>query len=76
MAMILDLIKKRRAVFPAQYNGEAISIKDINKILEAANWAPTHKKNRTLAFQGGQGGRIEETGGIYVRKIHRHRTET
>ncbi len=49
--MIFDLIKKRRAVFPAQYNDTSIAKSDIEKILEAANWAPTHKKTEPWRFK-------------------------
>jgi nitroreductase len=49
--MIFDLIKKRRAVFPAQYNDKPISKKDLLRILEAANWAPTHKKTEPWRFK-------------------------
>ncbi len=49
--MIFDLIKKRRSVFPAQYNEKRIAISDIEKILEAANWAPTHKKTEPWRFK-------------------------
>jgi nitroreductase len=49
--MIFDLIKKRRAVFPAQYNKKPITKSDLVKILEAANWAPTHKKTEPWRFK-------------------------
>lgn len=49
--MIFDLIKKRRSVFPAQYNDTPIAKTDIEKILEAANWAPTHKKTEPWRFK-------------------------
>ena len=49
--MIFDLIKNRRSVFPAQYNEKKISKKDLNRILEAANWAPTHKKTEPWRFK-------------------------
>lgn len=49
--MIADLIKKRRAVFPEQYNDKPISKADIEKILEAANWAPTHKRTQPWRFK-------------------------
>lgn len=49
--MISEIIKTRRAVFPAQYNGEPISKEDIKKILEAANWAPTHKRTEPWRFK-------------------------
>ncbi|NNJ88721.1 MAG: nitroreductase [Eudoraea sp.] len=49
--MIFDLIKKRRAVFPAQYIDKEITKKDLERILEAANWAPTHKKTEPWRFK-------------------------
>ncbi len=49
--MIFDLIKRRRAVFPAQYNEKPIAKSDLVKILEAANWAPTHKKTEPWRFK-------------------------
>lgn len=49
--MIFELIKKRRAVFPAQYNDRPIARADIEKILEAANWAPTHKRTEPWRFK-------------------------
>ncbi len=49
--MIFDLIKRRRAVFPAQYNKKPIAKSDLVKILEAANWAPTHKKTEPWRFK-------------------------
>ncbi|WP_343487349.1 nitroreductase [Allomuricauda sp. d1] len=47
---IFDLIRNRRSVFPAQYNDKPIAKKDVEKILEAANWAPTHKKTEPWRF--------------------------
>lgn len=49
--MIFDLIKKRRSVFPVQYNSSPISKTEIEKILEAANWAPTHRKTEPWRFK-------------------------
>ena len=49
--MILETIKNRRAVFPAQYNTEPISKQEILTILEAANWAPTHKRTEPWRFK-------------------------
>ncbi len=54
--MIFELIKNRRSVFPVQYNGEPIAKGDIKKILEAANWAPTHKRTEPWRFKVLQGG--------------------
>lgn len=49
--MVFDLIKNRRSVFPAQYNDRTISKEVIKKILEAANWAPNHKKTEPWRFK-------------------------
>ncbi|WP_339714402.1 nitroreductase [uncultured Kriegella sp.] len=53
--MIFDLIKNRRSVFPVQYNNKPIAKSDIEKILEAANWAPSHKKTEPWRFKVLQG---------------------
>jgi len=42
--MLQDLIASRRAVFPVQYNSESIHREELVQILEAANWAPTHRR--------------------------------
>lgn len=49
--MILDIIKRRRAVFPAQYNQNSITKNQILQVLEAANWAPTHKRTEPWRFK-------------------------
>ena len=49
--MIRDIIKTRRAVFPAQYNEQPISKTEIETILESANWAPTHKRTEPWRFK-------------------------
>ena len=49
--MIWDIIRNRRAVFPLQYIDKPITKADIGKILEAANWAPTHKKTEPWRFK-------------------------
>lgn len=53
--MIFDLIKNRRSVFPVQYNTKPIEKAVIEKILEAANWAPSHKKTEPWRFKVLQG---------------------
>ena len=53
--MISEIIKSRRAVFPAQYNDELIEEKEIKTILAAANWAPTHRRTEPWRFKVLQG---------------------
>lgn len=60
--MIFDIIKKRRSVFPAQYNNKPISKEAIEKVLEAANYAPTHKKTEPWRFKVLQGESQEKLG--------------
>jgi nitroreductase len=60
--MIFDLIKNRRSVFPAQYITKPIAKADIEKILEAANWAPNHKKTEPWRFKVIQGEKKAELG--------------
>ncbi|MGO3181622.1 MAG: nitroreductase family protein [Aequorivita sp.] len=49
--MISETIKNRRAVFPVQYNNQPITKEEILTILEAANWAPTHKRTEPWRFK-------------------------
>ncbi len=49
--MIFDLIRTRRSVFPAQYNDRPIDKAVLEQILEAANWAPTHKRTEPWRFK-------------------------
>lgn len=39
---ISDVIKDRRTTKPEEFNGKIIAKNDIQEMLEAANWAPTH----------------------------------
>ncbi|NJB36328.1 nitroreductase [Croceivirga sp. JEA036] len=49
--MIFDLIANRRSVFPPQFIDKPIAKETLEKILEAANWAPTHKKTEPWRFK-------------------------
>jgi nitroreductase len=60
--MVFDLIKNRRSVFPAQYNNEPIAKETIEKVLEAANWAPSHRKTEPWRFKVLQGETKEKLG--------------
>ena len=60
--MIFDLIKERRSIFPPQFIDKPISKETIEKILEAANWAPTHKKTEPWRFKVLMGEKKQELG--------------
>jgi nitroreductase len=49
--MIIQLISARRAVFPVQYSNTPIERHEIERILEAANWAPTHRRTEPWRFK-------------------------
>lgn len=66
--MIFDLIQKRRSVFPSTYIDKPIAKSDIEKILEAANWAPNHKKTEPWRFKVLQGGSQERLGKFLSEK--------
>ena len=48
---LLNLIKSRRSVTPRFYNNLEISDDELYLILDAANWAPTHKKTEPWRFR-------------------------
>lgn len=52
---IFELIKSRRSVFPNQFTGQPIAKNTLQKILETANWAPTHRKTEPWRFKVVQG---------------------
>lgn len=45
------LIASRRSVFPNQFNGQPVSEEEIKQLLEAANWAPTHRRTEPWRFK-------------------------
>lgn len=66
--MIFDLIKKRRSVFPPQYNQQPISKETLEQLLEAANWAPNHAKTEPWRFKVITGDKKKELGGFLSKK--------
>ncbi len=49
--LLAEIIEKRRAVFPDQYNDRPIEKEILHEILSAANWAPTHKRTEPWRFK-------------------------
>jgi len=46
----LALIKTRRSITPKDLSGEPLTREEVEMVLEAANWAPTHKKNEPWRY--------------------------
>jgi len=57
-----DIIKNRRTVKPEEFNGKEIEDAVVEKILESANWAPTHGMTEPWRF-------IVYAGNAAVRKF-------
>lgn len=55
MQNIAEIISQRRAIYPHQYNDEKITNEELTKLLEAANWAPTHRRTEPWRFKVLQG---------------------
>lgn len=47
---LAELIRSRRSVHPPAYNDKPIAQEEIAAVLEAARWAPTHKKTQPWRF--------------------------
>lgn len=75
MTDLQKLIQKRRSVFPDQYNGKPISKEVIEQILEAANWAPTHKKTEPWRFKVLQGESKKRLGEFVAEKYREAATK-
>lgn len=48
---MIDIIARRRAIFPGQYAQTPLSTDEVEAILEAANWAPTHRRTEPWRFK-------------------------
>ena len=46
-----EIIKTRRAIFPKQMSGGKVPDEVIDKMLELANWAPTHRHTEPWRFK-------------------------
>ena len=64
-----EIIQNRRSVFPDQYNDKPISKTVLSQLLEAANWAPTHKRTEPWRFKVLQGDKKNELGVFLSEKF-------
>lgn len=58
--IISEVIKKRRTVKPAKMNGKIIPDEQVKKLLELADWAPTHKHTEPWRFIVYSGSKAKE----------------
>jgi nitroreductase len=50
ISILNQIIENRRSIFPQQYTGERVDDAVVKKILENANWAPTHRLTEPWRF--------------------------
>ena len=65
---LLNIIKSRRSIMPIQYNSKPLDDNKINQILEAANWAPTHKRTEPWRYKIFKGKKKEDLGEFLSKK--------
>jgi nitroreductase len=51
LSEVLEVIKNRRSIYPEQYSERKVSKEQLEKMLEAARWAPTHKLTQPWRFK-------------------------
>ncbi len=66
--MIEELIRRRRSVYPKQYNDTPVARDVIERLLRAANHAPTHKRTEPWRFKVLQGESCKRLGEFLRKK--------
>lgn len=63
-----DIIVKRRSISPLMFTNKTLSKDTIKRLLEAANWAPTHRKTEPWRFKVLTGKSKDELGVFLASK--------
>lgn len=69
--MLLDIIKTRRSVFPAQYTQGEIPKADLLTLLESARWAPNHRKTEPWRYKVLQGKALDQLGDFLASRYEK-----
>ena len=64
-----QLIAKRRMISPGSMSDKAVPRQAIEQIIEAGNWAPSHRRTEPWRFVVIQGGALEKLAEIYERAL-------
>lgn len=72
--IIDEVIANRRSVFPQHYTGERVNDEVVKKMLENANWAPTHKLTEPWRFIVYTGDGLKKLGEIQA-SVYKQVTE-
>lgn len=69
---VVDLIKERRTIYPENYSSRKVHQEQLELMLEAANWAPTHGHTEPWRYKVYSGGALmnlmDELAEAYKRK--------
>ncbi|MCX7744068.1 MAG: nitroreductase [Flavobacteriales bacterium] len=57
---IISLIKDRRTIYPEQYKSRKVHKEQVELMLDAANWAPTHGMTEPWRFKVFSGNKLRE----------------
>lgn len=71
---IFEHIKCRRSVYPHQFSDKNIAQDDLKKLLETANWAPTHRKTEPWRFKVLSGDNKQKAG-LFFKDLYLKTTE-
>lgn len=71
---LFEHIKHRRSVYPRQFQKKAIEETEVKRLLELANWAPTHRKTEPWRFKVISGD-FKQKAGEYFKNIYLNTTE-
>lgn len=69
MDTLLEIIQNRRSIFPKDYTGGSIEKEHMYQILEAARWAPTHKKTEPWRYKVFQGDGLKKLGDFMTEQF-------
>ncbi len=72
MKTLLSTIQSRRSLFPADFKGGTIEQKDLDQILEAARWAPIHKKTQPWKYAVVQGDGLKKLGDFMIDQFDKN----
>lgn len=71
---IFKSIQERRSVFPNQFKARDVDDADIKKLLDLANWAPTHRKTEPWRFKV-MTGEFKTKAGEFFKEVYLSTTE-
>jgi len=72
-AILQQIIQSRRSIYPDAYTHQKIEKAAIEQILEAANYAPTHRKTEPWRFKVIEGNKRSEMGDM-MAKLYKDKT--